>query len=72
MAFQTTTQYSVAIARQRYWQRTYVCRRRRFWKMPGRSEQWWENLLEGILPDTKWGKNFKMDRDIFMKIADDL
>ena len=40
--------------------------------MPGRSEQWWKNLLEGILPDTKWGKNFKMDRDLFMKIADDL
>ena len=40
--------------------------------MPGRSEQWWRNLLEGILPDTEWRKNFRMDHDIFMKIANDL
>ena len=40
--------------------------------MPGRSEQWWRNLLEGILPDTVWRKNFRVDRDIFTKIANDL
>ena len=28
--------------------------------------------MEGILQDTEWRKNFRMDHDIFMKIANDL
>ena len=71
MAFITSTHYSVALARQRYRQRTFV-RRRRFRKMPGRNEQWRRNRLEGILPDTELRKNSGIDRDIFMKIANDL
>ena len=72
LTFQAANQYSIALARLRYQQRRIVCRRGRVWRKPGRTEQWWKNLLDGILPNTEWRKNLRMDREVFMKIASDL
>ncbi len=72
LTIQTASQYSVALGRRRSLQQRKVCRRERVWRKPGRTEQWWTNLLDGILPDTEWRKNLRIDRGLFMKIASDL
>ena len=52
--------------------RRAVHRRGRLWRNPGRTEQWWQNLYSGILPESEWKKNLRMDRHVFMAIADGL
>ena len=49
-----------------------VRRRGRVWRNSGRTEQWWLNLYNGILPEREWKKNLRMDRAVFMSLADEL
>ena len=39
---------------------------------PGRTEQWWQNLYNGILPESEWKKNLRVDRDVFIVLADEI
>lgn len=64
-------QYDIAVARLRDAQRR-VHRRGRPWRKPGRTQQWWLNLYHGVLPESDWKKNFRMDREVFTKLADEL
>lgn len=71
VGFQIANQYDIAVARLRNAPRQ-ACRRGRIWRKPGRTEQWWLNLFNGILPESEWKKNFRMDRGVFMTLADEL
>ena len=42
------------------------------WRSPGRTEQRWLNLFNKILPEREWAKNLKMNRAVFMSVADAL
>jgi len=44
--------------------------KRNAWKIPGRTDLWWTNLLLGISPEDEWHKNLRMSRKIFMKLVD--
>ena len=65
--------HSAAVARH-----FHLSRRRirsglgRLWRKPGRTEEWWENMYTGKLPDDEWKKNFRMTRAVFMGLADEL
>ena len=61
LTVQATQQCNAAVARLRHI-RTRINRRRgRMWRNSGRTEQWWLNLFDGILPEREWKKNLRMD-----------
>ena len=55
-------------ARQRRLRR----KKRRCWVLPGRTEQWWINMINGTAPDEFWYKNFRMSRESFMELEEEL
>lgn len=71
MAKKIANQYEIAAARLGNMRRKHVYRGR-IWRRPGRTEQWWLNLFNGDLPELEWKKNLRMDRDVFMKMAEEL
>ena len=72
LTVQATQQYNAAVARLRHI-RTRINRRRgRMWRNSGRTEQWWLNLFDGILPEREWKKNLRMDRAVFMSVVNEL
>ena len=72
MTLQAAHQYNAAVARLRYIRRRVIFRRGRLWRNCGRTEQWWQNLYNGILPESEWKKNLRMDRDVFIAQADEI
>lgn len=47
-------------------------RRRRFQRKPGRTDQWWRNLFDNRMEESEWNKNFTMNRDVFMILANEV
>lgn len=39
---------------------------RQFQRKQGCVDEWWRNLFEGRMEESKWKKNFRMNRDVFM------
>ena len=46
--------------------------RRSMWERPGRSKIWWNNFLNGIVVANEWRENFRMTRDTFMTLTEEL
>ena len=72
LAVQTVNERNTALYSLRHVRRRIVRRRRRFWRIPGRTEQCWLNLFNEILPMSEWKKNLRMEKQVFMKLADEL
>ena len=68
---QATQRYNASVARLLRIRRR-INRRGRMWRSSGRTEQWWLNLFNGILPEREWKKNLRMNRAVFMSVADEL
>ena len=47
-------------------------KKRECWYYPGRTEQWWQKMLDGEAPEDTWRKNFRLPRDEFQKLLDEL
>jgi hypothetical protein len=47
-------------------------KRRRFWIRPGRTSLWWDNLWTGVSIEEEWKENFRMSRNSFLKLCDEL
>ena len=47
-------------------------KRRSVWYKKGRTDKWWENILMGILPEDEWKKNFRMSRETFEDLVQEL
>ena len=47
-------------------------KKRRCWVSPGRTEQWWINLINGTAPEEFWYKNFRMSRESFVRLESEL
>ena len=72
MTLQAAHQYNAAVARLRYVRRRAIFRQGRLWRNRGRTGQWWQNLYNRILPESEWKKNLRMDRDVFIALADEI
>ena len=42
------------------------------WFKPGRTGKWWENMINGVCPNSFWVKNFRMSRESFMNLVEEL
>ena len=50
-----------------------LCRKKKlYWVAPGRTEQWWLNLVSGLAPAENWKKNFRMPRAQFYELVNEL
>ena len=47
-------------------------KRRSVWYKKGRTDKWWENMLMSILPEDDWKKNFRMSRETFQDLVQEL
>ena len=52
--------------------RRKIPQRRRFWVKPGRSDKWWQNMMDGKCVSDEWKKNFRMPKEQFMELVDEL
>ena len=47
-------------------------RRKKFWIRPGRTSLWWDNIWKNKTVDEEWHENFRMSRDNFLKLCQQL
>ena len=47
-------------------------RARLFWVRPGRCNEWWDNFITQRVTAEEWKENFRMNRETFLKLCDDL
>ena len=52
--------------------RDVIRRKRRYWVKPGRMDLWWRDMMEGRCVPEDWKKNFRMSREQFMMLVDEL
>ena len=53
-------------------QRQLFHKKKSCWNTPGRTEEWWLKTINGESPPGRWKKNFRMTRDLFMSVLDEL
>lgn len=70
IGIEVANQYEITAARLRNMKRRHVYRGR-VWRRPGCTEQWWLNLYNWDLPELEWKKNFRMNREVFMILANE-
>ena len=54
-----------------------VCKLRRkrprtCWVRPGRTDVWWQNFLNDVVVAKEWKENFRMGKNNFFKLCDEL
>jgi len=45
---------------------------REYWVAPGRTRAWWDNFISGRVLPSEWKNNFRMTRENFYKLCDEL
>ncbi|XP_065061675.1 uncharacterized protein LOC135688686 [Rhopilema esculentum] len=45
---------------------------RRFWVRRGRTQVWWNNFKENVMVKEEWRENFRMSRETFTELCDEL
>ena len=45
---------------------------RAFWVRPRRCNEWWGNFITQRVTTEEWKENFRMNRETFLKLCDDL
>lgn len=45
---------------------------RSIWVINGRTDQWWQNMIGADVPEWCWKKNFRMSKECFYELADEL
>ena len=53
-----------------YYRFLFRLSKRKFWKNPGQTDLWWQNLINENKYPKEWFKNVRMDFDSFMKLTD--
>ena len=56
------------LAKRRFQRRT----RRSHWIRPGRTDLWWRNMIEDRCLPEEWRKKFRMSKENFMELVDEL
>lgn len=78
-------QYNLLLAtnltqRESYWKKRVKERARRkanrkrrsTWYVKGRTDKWWDNMISGRLPEDNWKKNFRLSRQQFEQLENEL
>ena len=47
-------------------------KRRSVWVINGHTDQWWQNMIGEDVPDWFWKKSFRMSKECFLELADEL
>ena len=47
-------------------------RPKQFWIRPGRTGKWWQNFLDNIVVTEEWIENFRLSKETFTEICDEL
>ena len=47
-------------------------KRRSVWVINRLTDQWWQNVIGEDVPDWCWRKNFRMSKECFLELADEL
>ena len=42
------------------------------WIRTGRTEVWWDNLMNDVMVSQEWKENFRMSKENFLKLCDEL
>lgn len=53
-------------------QRKQLRKPRTVWHKNGRTDAWWQNMINDILPVEEWKKNFRMSKPLFLELANEL
>ena len=49
--------------------RRFAQKKRQFWYTPGKTDQWWQNMISEETPKQQWVKNFRMTRKDFFDLV---
>ena len=52
--------------------RRILVAQRRHWVNPGRTSEWWDNLWSGRMLDEDWKMNLRMNKELFLKLVEEL
>eukprot|EP00794_Sanderia_malayensis_P002802 gene2802-3242_t len=52
-----------ALRRYRQLRNRFLRSKRRNWKNPGRTDEWWRNLMDRKMLPEEWNTNFRMSRE---------
>ena len=52
--------------------RTRRATSRKFWMKPGRTSNWWDNFIDGIVVVEDWKQNFRMSRPSVLTLCEEL
>ena len=47
-------------------------KKRQFWFTPGKTDQWWQNMISRETPEEQWVKKFRMTRKDFFGLVGQL
>ena len=47
-------------------------KKRSVWVANGRTEEWWSKMMGEDIPNSCWKKNFRMSKECFLELADNL
>ena len=61
-----------ALRRYRQLRNRFLRSKRRNWKNPGRTDEWWRNLMDRKMLPEEWNTNFRMSREDFFKLEEKL
>ncbi|KAM9314409.1 putative nuclease HARBI1 [Pholidichthys leucotaenia] len=45
---------------------------RRFWTRPGRTSQWWDNFVNGVVEEHEWKETFHMSKESLIALSEEL
>ena len=66
LALYNATSAPIRRVRRRYFQE------RTYWVRPGRTDIWWEKFRQDVVVRQEWKDNFRMHRDTFYKVCNEL
>ena len=52
--------------------RKLMRKKRSRWVNSGRTDLWWQNMINGVSPDGDWKRNFRMSREEFLELCEEL
>ena len=50
----------------------FVEQARSVWVIIGRIDQWWQNMIGADVPEWCWKRHFRMSKECFYELADEL
>ena len=57
-----------ALRRYRQLRNIFLRSKRRNWNNPGRTDEWWRNLMDRKMLPEEWNTNFRMSREDFLSL----